>query len=110
MITTNMPPMIMQSFDRQLLSRPCKLNDNGSNLDRVYQYIKRKIDKKPIGNKVYELEEEFLEIYERIKAKEKDIEGKTGYKVQRPFYRFEKSNRKGQDVFERLRHKRAKHH
>ena len=110
MITTitNIPPLILQYYDRKLLSYPGKLSDDSSKLDHVYQYIKYKIDKKPVGNKVYQLEQEYLELYERIKAKEKDIEGKTEYHTQRPFYYFGRSNRKGQDIFKRLRYKKRR--
>jgi hypothetical protein len=109
MITiTNIPPQIFQFYNRALLTGPHKLCDDSSNLDSVYRFIKYKIDKKPIGNKVYQLEKQYLELDERIKVKEKVIEGETGHITKRPFYRFEMSNKKGRDIFERLRYKREK--
>lgn len=104
------PPKIIQYFNSLLLSTPAKLRDDSQTLWMVYTYIKNKIMKKSKHDpkwvaKCQKLEQEFLELYERAKAKEKDAEGKTKNKTQEPFYRIISFDRGNRDVFKGLRRK-----
>ncbi len=111
MITSTcfLPPLIMQSFNSTLLSTPFP-GDNLQRLWRIYLYINKKLMQKshhdPIWKKKCEqLEKEFLELYERTKTKEENIETKTKNKTKEPFYFIEIPNRSHQNIFEGLRYK-----
>ena len=106
------PPHIVQYFDKLLLSHPkIKFHDDSNKLYQVYQYIKRKLQKKtyrcPIQDKKFiELEKTFLDLYASALEKEKNYKAKTGNDFGEPFYRFRETNRNHKWLFGRLRFKR----
>lgn len=90
--STFIPPEISQSFNSKLLSLPIpKFCDDSETLWKIYIFISKKLAKKcnnhPRRIEKYKLlEEEFLKLYERAKAKETELEKKTGQKNKGPFY------------------------
>jgi len=101
--------MIQQYYDAKLLSGPApKLRDTCTDLWTVYLWIKTQLMKKAENNpirlkKLLELENQFLELYERAKAKEKEREEQKDHCTQGPFYRFKETGRNYRYVFRRLR-------
>lgn len=114
MITTilNVPPNILKRFDRNLLSQQIpKFCDDSERLLWIFQWIENKLSKKAMkheGTRVkYErLKKQFLELYERAKAKEVEFEKKTGQSVCTPFNYFREANRRNPHLLRRLRAKR----
>ncbi|SRR5216684_989022 len=112
-ITTmsSLPPLIQQSFNSNLLSSPSpSFRQTSKALLYVYNYIETRLAKKVNENSIrkqkYEnLKNQFLELYERIKTKEKELEGKTEHFTQRPFYFTILSNRIQQSFFTRLEYR-----
>lgn len=102
-----MPPEIITYFQSNLLSRPMlRCGDDCEFLWKIYQYIKRNLERrrKQPNAKFSDLEKQFLEVYERAKAKEEEIERATGDKGQRSFgcfIRLDKSDRKTFDIIRR---------
>jgi hypothetical protein len=103
------PSDILQSYDKKLLSYPAvKFYDDSARLWSWYQWIKRKLQRKTVkdsirNRKFLELEKQFLELYERTVAKEKDIEKKTGEQAVRAFRYFEYPLKNDRKIFERFR-------
>lgn len=110
MITTVIPPKISQYFDKTLLSSPgVKFQDDSFTLWSIYTYIKNKLMKRAMNHpirmkKLKELEEEFLELYERAKKKEKDLEGKAENVTKRPSYRITTAGRNGKEIYGRFKY------
>jgi hypothetical protein len=106
---SSIPLSIHQYFSSKMLSLPCpKLRDDSETLRRVYLWIKTKLMKKcakyPEWKRECEqLEKQFLELYERALAKEKDLEAKEGYKTQESFYWITISDRRSDNIFRRLK-------
>jgi hypothetical protein len=110
-----LPPPILQHFSRILLSAPSpKFCDDNETLMKIYRYIERNLLKNASYcenrmKKVKQLQIEFLEIYGRIKEKEKDIkadsEKKAKAKTQRPFYYINCSDRCLDRIFSRLKYR-----
>jgi hypothetical protein len=104
-----LPPQIKQFFDKNLLSKDSpEFRDSCKVIWRVYLYIKnrlrKKVDNDPIRlNKYLELEKQFLELYERTKAKEEERKIEEGHHTQEPFYYFRKTNGNYQWLFDRLK-------
>jgi 6-pyruvoyl-tetrahydropterin synthase len=110
-IIESLPPQILQSFDSKLLSTPMpKFREDSEILLNIYNWIVRRLAKRcktPQKQAKYlELQNEFLGLYERIKEKEKDLEGKAKHKTQRWGYSFPSIDRNLQTVFRGLRFKR----
>lgn len=110
MITTIIPPQIRQHYDNILLSGTYKLSDDLSDLEKFYEYCKSLYFKKAkSGNiptkqrKCFEIIDEYLELYERVKAKEKERKEQTSHFTQRPFYRFPMLDKKNERIYGRLR-------
>lgn len=110
--STTLPPFILQKFSRSLLSIPCpKFRDHPETLICIYRYIEKKLRKKTLknekrNNKYIGLSIEFMELYERAKAKEKELEKETKHITQQPFYFFGGPDKRYQNIFKRLRFKR----
>lgn len=110
--TIMIPPPILQYFNRSILSLPApKFYDDSETLYRVYQYIKRKLQKKTYrcpkqDAKFLELERIFLELYESALEKEKDFKAKTGNNIRQWGDYFRDTSRYHKGVFGRLRWKR----
>lgn len=110
----NLHPEIRQYFDRKLLSKPCpKLYDDSSFLWSIYQYIVLKLKKKCNNHPnrlthFQKLEYQFLELYERAKAKEKELKEETGYAGKGPFYFISETSECHPYLFARLRGKSYK--
>ena len=104
-------PKIIEYFDNDLLSHPIpKFCDDSENLWEIYEYINRKLYRKclrcPFKMKKFEkMFNEFLELYERAKAKEIEFEKKTGKSHKRPFNYFRDSSRYHKGLYQRLRFK-----
>ena len=84
---TPLPPIVKQLFDGILLQRPCpKFCDDCETLWKIYLYICsliKKLDKHPIKlEKSKKLQKTFLELYERAKTKENELQkkGSQAYK------------------------------
>lgn len=110
MITISIiPPEIIQNYDHLLLSKPIpKFKDDAESLKNIYEWIrstyKRKIENIPNG--IYKftiLEKQFMGLYERAIAKEKELKETTGNIGKEPFYFIQWPNKYGRRIFERLR-------
>lgn len=103
-----LPPEIKQIFNGSILSIPCpKLRQHGDDLLRFFKKIKTKLEKRTLrlkerNNRFQAYEKEFLELYGRIKTKEKELEEKTNHCTQVFGYRFPDIDRKGQEIFGRF--------
>jgi hypothetical protein len=107
MITTVcLPPMILQSHSSKLLSRPaCKFYQDSEFLWKMYQYtlsLKYKCKTQRSLQRFKEQEKQFLEIYERAKAKEKDLEGSAKHPSKRPFFYFQGPKRDRRKLYCKL--------
>lgn len=107
----SLPPLIQQYFSNILLQTPCKLCEDSDTLYQVYQYIKRKLQKKtyrcPVQDKKFiEMEMEFLDLYGRTKAKEDEYKEKTGKSYQEPFDYFKDTSRYHKGLFGRIKYRR----
>jgi hypothetical protein len=108
-----LPLQIMQYFSSALLSNPYpKFCDDSEALWKIYQWIKRKLEKKCKTDKRIEkfqkLEKQFLELYERAKKKEEDLKAKTGNANKGPFYYFGYTDKYHKGLSRRLGNKRYK--
>lgn len=109
-IETNrlLPPQIIVNFNRDLLSGLCpKFCHDSENLHRIYKHILYLMKKKGHYSsgkvaKTEKLLKEYLELYERIKVKEKDEKAASKNGNPRLFYYFPSIAGQGQDVFQRL--------
>jgi len=103
---TVIPPKILEYYSHILLNNPIKFRDDLEKIWNMYLYVKKILYKK-VKNKIKleELDKEFLEIYERAKKKEKDINTKTENKTKMPFYFITMPNKGDQNIFDRLRYK-----
>jgi len=109
-IISDLPPLISQHFNKDLLSLPCpKFNDDVSRIDRIFKYFERKLLKKCKDEYQRKEIEELLKIYrekhERIVKKEKELKAKTSHKTKDPFYRFKIPSKFDGLIFDRLRWK-----
>jgi hypothetical protein len=55
-----------------------------------------------------QLEKQFLELYERALAKEKDLEAEEGYKTQEPFYYIRLPDKCSDEILTGLRYNKFK--
>ena len=69
---TTLCPMLMQRFDRMLLSRPSvKFCDDCETLQKCYERILKRMNKANAGSRnIQKLKQEFEELYGRTKTKE----------------------------------------
>lgn len=110
LITSIIPPQVVQHFSNILLSVPItKFGDDSERLKRIYLYIKYKLSKKCKDeirkNKFKILEDQYLELYERAKAKEKELEEKNKNLLKEPFYYIEISDLRYKKIYRRLRYR-----
>lgn len=104
-------PEILSSFDRNLLSIPIlDFRDSIRKIDPLWKYYKKYLSNKRDGmngcEKLKQKELEFIELYERIKIKEKELEGQKEHFTQRPFYHFRNIDKKDEQLLLRLMLKR----
>ena len=105
----DLPLPVRQYFDRMLLSYPMALMRDHSRLllerfDRLRERADRKTKNLPQRREYCQkLEKEFLEIYEQITAKEKELEANKDHHTQRPFYRFRDLSEKSERIFRGLK-------
>jgi len=110
-ITSIIPPQITQYFDSKLLSTPVpNFNDSSQDLWLIYQYIKTKLLKKTKKYPQWEkeclaLEKQFMELYERALAKEKEHTEKKTHYTQGSFYRFRSLNKTDDRIFTGLKYR-----
>lgn len=96
------PPDIGLIFNKDLLSMPTpKFCDDEEDFFSWYESIKHKI--KTDEEKI--LEQEFLEIYERIKKKKEDPNRKSPNRSEAPFNRSFGDNKVEQEILRRIRHR-----
>lgn len=106
-----LPPPIIQYFPMNILNYPMpKFCDNSDTLYKVYQYIKRKLQKKTYrcpkqDAKFIELEKTFLELYESALEKEEDFKAKTGDNIRQWGDYFRDTSRYHKGIFGRLKNK-----
>lgn len=97
-------PQIKQWFDKSLLSTPfLSFCDDSKTLYRIYKYIRSCLRDRHNKKKFEELEKEFLELYERSKIKENELEEKTGSSSKEPLYLFRETNKRKPRLFGILR-------
>lgn len=105
----NLPPQLIQNFSFGLSNTPIpKFNQDETDIWEIWLYIEKKLwpklDKFPHIKKQCEvIKKEFLDTYERIKAKKENGQAKEKNKTQDPFYRLECSSRSNQEILFRLR-------
>ncbi len=109
-IISNEPPKILGSFDKNLLSNYLELGDSLYIISKIYEYIFIKLYKKCLKDekrkdKFKKLKEEFLKLYERCEAKEKELKEKTGRSNKGPFYYIENLDKRDTRILKRLRRK-----
>jgi len=110
--TSCLTPEIIQYYNAILLNQKTpKFCDDCSVLWGIYEYLILKIKPKCVKNsvwlsKVEKLEQKFLELYGRAKAKEDEFEKKTGKSIQASFSYFSEAGRHNPTLFNRLRNKR----
>lgn len=108
MTTRVIPPNIMQKFSSDLLALPMpKFRNTKEDLWMIYIHIVKKLIVKSRYNarwheKCMQLEQEFLEIYERIKKKEEDLEREKKDTAKKPFYYITMPSKGQSDLFRRL--------
>lgn len=109
-ITTTicLPPKVTYYFDKMMLSHPCGFRDTSKLLDRIYTHVRNKLLPRASNSQIRQqkcnqLEQEFLEIYGRIQAKEEELKTKTEHHTKEPFYRFKSVDRESENIFARLR-------
>ena len=106
-VTTSLPAPILQSFNRMLLSTPMFKHD-AEYLGQIAEALEMVINSnkfKKFPSTVEKLKkkyEKFMEIYERTKAEERNMQEKTGRKAHVPFYRIELSNPNDRKISDRL--------
>ena len=105
-------PEIKTYFDKDLLSIKFTLGDCLEKLDEIYKNIKAEAEKFRKHPSEYirwkKLEKQYLELYERTKAKKEKQEGKAKNRTQRPFYYITMPNRRGERLLFGLRFARKK--
>ena len=106
----NLPPEIKQIFSYHLLAE-AKIGDSLESMIESYIYILNKLNHKVNNDpkrlqKFEEAKKEFLEVYERAKTKEKNLEATATVKTKRPLYFIEGLNKRDENLFKRLRSKR----
>jgi hypothetical protein len=110
-ITSTIPPQIIQSFSRILLTTPCpKFHEDEEDIWMIYQYLKKlgekKLQKTPGKKKKIEaMERRFLATYEWIKTQKEDSAAKEKNKTQEPFYWLECSTRSNREILTRFKYK-----
>ena len=103
-----LPPKIMQSYNAELLSRPCKLREDSETLWKAWLYIEKmwhKLDKCPgKKSKCEELKQQFMDLYERAKAKEEERKATPKHRTQMSFYYIASVGKKGDRAFNRAKY------
>lgn len=117
MITTisHIPPMPMK-FNPHLLSSPIFKYD-AEYLLKIADFLKKKVNSSEFHKfpativKLKIQHQQFMELYERAKIKEREVKEKAFVKANAPFYRPRLANKNDQRVFERLddRRKTSEH-
>ncbi len=103
------PPEIISMFDKNLLSKPMpKFGEDSEDLLKMWLYIERRLKKKTRRSpQCYEqfmkLENQFKDLYERVKAKEEDLKAEAKNHFPRPFNYFDSSYRRHPKILDRLR-------
>ena len=106
-------PEIIQYFNIKLLSRPAvKFCDDAERLWWIYEWIEKKLSKKAMKHegtrlKYERLKKQFLELYERAKTKEDELE-KSGKKQDFFAYIYiGDADRRHRELFKRIKWKRV---
>ncbi len=106
----SLPPPILQNFNRLLLSAPTpKFCDDGATLWTIYQYIKRRLQRKirdcDAGKDrlFLQFEREFLELHARITKKEAEHQEKTGAPFHGPYDYFNDVGRHSKGLFSKVK-------
>ncbi len=97
-------PEIDMKFSKDILSRPTpKLREDSDTLWKSWLYIEslwKKLDNQPVKRaKCEELKKQFMELYERAKAKEKERETEKTHPTQIPFYFIGSIGEKDEEAF-----------
>lgn len=112
---TTIPPLISTRFDAHLLSRPFP-RFNAENLLFLAKWIEKRVNSnefRGFPGSIQTLKDKinhFMELYDQVKSKEKESEGKTFVKAKRPFYRPRLPNKNDQRIYERLDDRRKASH
>jgi hypothetical protein len=101
------PPEIVESFNAKLLCVPMPKGDCCKRLWGIYQWIINNLKPHDLSNanrrmKIHSLIMEFLEKYERTKAKEEEREREEAHFTQGFFYNIDFVERSHWDLFFRL--------
>lgn len=106
---TTLPP-IEQYFNYHLLENPFddSLRFDSRRLFAWYKFYLRKLQRKSYHSDIRRkkcelLEQEFLQLYERIKIKEEELEEKTKHITKRPFFYITYSDYRSKKLYDRFR-------
>jgi hypothetical protein len=108
MIISTQPPMIYQIYSAHLLSLPSIRKFNADYLLKIAQWLEKKILSAEFRNfpntvlKLKQQQHQFMELYDQVKTKEKESEGKTYVKANFPFYFPKLVDKNDQRIFEEL--------
>lgn len=111
--TTSFPPPIIKSFNRMLLSTHIFKHD-AEYLGQIAEALEMAINSnkfKKFPSTVEKLKkkyEKFMEIYERTKVEERNMQEKKGSKAHAPFYRIKLSNPNDRKISDRLDERRLR--
>lgn len=107
----SLPPFLVQQFSKELLS--FDPNEDSRTLWSIYEYMKIIYSKKTRNGynkanqkKWDELIKQFLELYERIAAKEKKCKEEGKHGEFQLFYHFGNIDRKREKIYRRAKRKR----
>lgn len=104
---STIPPKIRQYFDQKMLSKPMpKMLEGCHTLWELFLYINSNLMHRSEGQvkreKCLALIADFLELYERAKTKEKELEKEETHHTQRPFYCIKSIGKKDERLLTRL--------
>ena len=101
-----LPPIIRQFFNKILLTCPCpELRDNLDKLWRMWLYIESTIRPNIIPShreKFEALKNQFMDLYVRTLAKEKELKEETEAKAKEFLYHITMPDKRSGDIFFRL--------
>lgn len=99
---------MLQNFNPSLLNNSFDIRFNSIKLLYLYEKYLRKLQRKSHHSdarrkKCELLEQEFLQLYERIKVKEEELKEKTKHITKEPFYNIKYSDYRSKKLYERFR-------
>lgn len=109
-ITSNIPSISQKFYPYLLCHSLCIYNIE--TLNHIAKWLEKKISRREFRKypstikKLKEKQQQFVELYEEAKIKEREAENKEFIKAKMPFYRPRLPNRNDQHLFKRLVNRR----